>query len=83
MMIDRFLLFMKMFLTGLFKFVVGAVAYLAVVIGVLIVVETIASFKLLMIIWLILLVGATGIALIFIADDFWSRYKRERDYRGL
>lgn len=82
-MIDRFLLFMKMFLTGIFKFAVGAVAYLVIVIGVLTVAEIIASFKILMIIFLAFLVGATGIALLFIADDFWSRYKRERDSRGL
>ena len=82
-MIDRFLLFMKMFLTGIFKFAVGAVAYLVIVIGVLTVAEIIASFKILMIIFLVFLVGATGIALLFIADDFWSRYKRERDSRGL
>ena len=82
-MIDRFLLFMKMFLTGIFKFAVGAVAYLVIVIGVLTVAEIIASFKILMIIFLVFLVGATGIALLFIADDFWSRYKRERDFRGL
>lgn len=30
---NRFLLFMKMFLTGLFKFAVGVVGYLAVMIG--------------------------------------------------
>ena len=82
-MIDRFLLFMKMLLTGIFKFAVGAVVYLAVIIGVLTVAEIIASFKILMIIFLVFLVGATGIALLFIADDFWSRYKRERDSRGL
>ena len=82
-MINRFLLFMKMLLTGIFKFAVGAVAYLAVVIGVLIVAEIIASFKLLMIILLILLISATAFSLFIIADDFWDRYKRERDYRGL
>lgn len=80
---DRFLLFMKMLLTGIFKFAVGAVVYLAVIIGVLIVAEIIASFKILMIIFLVFLVGATGIALLFIADDFWDKYKRERDFRGL
>ena len=82
-MINRFLLFMKMLLTGIFKFAVGAVAYLAVVIGVLIVAEIIASFKLLMIILLILLISATAFSLFITADDFWDRYKRERDYRGL
>ena len=82
-MMDRFLLFMKMLLTGIFKFAVGAVVYLAVIIGVLIVAEIIASFKILMIIFLVFLVGATGIALLFIADDFWDKYKRERDFRGL
>ena len=82
-MIDRFLLFMKMFLTGIFKFAVGAVAYLVIVIGVLIVAEIIASFKILMIIFLVFLVGATGFSLFIIADDFWDKYKRERDYRGL
>lgn len=82
-MINRFLLFMKMFLKGVFKFAVGVVVYLAVIIGVIIVAEIIASFKILMIIFLVFLVGATGIALLFIADDFWSRYKRERDFRGL
>ena len=82
-MMDRFLLFMKMLSTGIFKFAVGAVAYLVIVIGVLTVAEIISSFKILMIIFLVFLVGATGIALLFIADDFWSRYKRERDSRGL
>ena len=82
-MIDRFLLFMKMFLTGIFKFAVGAVVYLAVIIGVMIVAEIIASFKILMIIFLVFLVGATGFSLFIIADDFWDKYKRERDYRGL
>ena len=82
-MIDRFLLFMKMFLTGIFKFAVGAVAYLVIVIGVLTVAEIIASFKILMIIFLVFLVGATGFSLFIIADDFWDKYKRERDYRGL
>ena len=82
-MIDRFLLFMKMLLTGIFKFAVGAVAYLVIIIGVLTVAEIIASFKILMIIFLVFLVGATGFSLFIIADDFWDKYKRERDYRGL
>ena len=82
-MINRFLLFMKMFLTGLFKFAVGTVAYLAVIIGVLIVAEIIARFKILTILLLIILAGVAGLFLFIIGDDFWSRYKRERDYRGL
>ena len=82
-MIDRFLLFMKMFLTGIFKFAVGAVAYLVIVIGVLIVAEIIARVKILNILFLIFLTVVGGIALFFIGDDFWSRYKRERDSRGL
>ena len=82
-MINRFLLFMKMFLTGLFKFAVGAVAYLAVVIGVLIVAEIIAKFKILTIISLIVLAGVVGFVLFILIDDFWDNYKRERDSRGL
>lgn len=82
-MINRFLLFMKMFLAGLFKFAVGVVGYLAVIIGVLIVAEIIARFKILNILFLIFLAVVGGIALFIIGDDFWSRYKRERDSRGL
>ena len=82
-MMDRFLLFMKMLLTGIFKFAVGAVVYLAVIIGVIIVAEIIARFKILTIIFLIFLFVVAGIALFIIADDFWDRYKRERDFRGL
>lgn len=82
-MIDRFLLFMKMFLTGIFKFAVRAVAYLVIVIGVLIIAEIIARFKILTIISLIVLAGVSGFVLFIIADDFWDNYKRERDSRGL
>ena len=82
-MIDRFLLFMKMFLTGIFKFAVGAVAYLFIVIGVLIVAEIIARVKILNILFLIFLAVVLGFSLFIIADDFWDKYKRERDYRGL
>lgn len=82
-MMDRFLLFMKMFLTGIFKFAVGVVAYLAVIIGVLIVAEIIARFKILTIISLIILAGVVGLVLFILADDFWDNYKRERDSRGL
>ena len=82
-MINRFLLFMKMFLTGFFKFAIGVVAYLAFIIGVIIVAEIIAMFKILNIALLIFLTGVAGIALFFIADDFWSSYKRERYSRGL
>lgn len=82
-MINRFLLFMKMFLAGVFKFVLGVVAYLGVIIGVVIVAEIISRFKILSILFLILLVGVVGIVLFIIADDFWDRYKRERDFRGL
>lgn len=82
-MIDRFLLFTKMFLTGVFKFITGTVAYLAVIFGVVIVAELISMFKILNILFLIILFGVAGIALFFIADDFWDNYKRERDSRGL
>ena len=82
-MINRFLLFMKMFLKGVFKFAVGAVVYFAVIIGVLIIAEIIARFKILTIISLIVLAGVSGFVLFIIADDFWDRYKRERDFRGL
>lgn len=82
-MIDRFLLFMKMFLTGIFKFILGVVAYLAVIIGVLIVAEIIGKFKILTIISLIVLAGVVGFVLFILADDFWDKYKRERDFRGL
>ena len=82
-MINRFLLFMKMLLTGIFKFAVGAVAYLAVIIGVLIIAEIIARFKILTIISLIILAGVVGFVLFILVDDFWDNYKRERDSRGL
>ena len=82
-MINRFLLFMKMFLTGIFKFVLGVLAYLGVIIGVVVVAEIITMFKILNILFLIFLAVVAGVALFFIADDFWSRYKRERDSRGL
>ena len=82
-MIDRFLLFMKMFLTGIFKFAVGVVAYLGVIIGVVIVADIIASFKILTIISLIVLAGVVGFVLFILVDDFWDNYKRERDFRGL
>ena len=82
-MMDRFLLFIKMLLTGIFKFAVGAVVYFAVIIGVLIIAEIIARFKILSILFLILLVGVVGFVLFIIADDFWDNYKRERDFRGL
>ena len=82
-MINRFLLFMKMFLTGVFKFAVGAVVYIAVLIGVVVVAELIGRFKILSIIFLIFLIVVAGFLLFIIGDDFWSRYKRERDARGL
>ena len=82
-MINRFLLFMKMFLKGVFEFIVGTVVYLAVIIGVVVVAELIARFKILSIIFLIFLIVVLGFALFIIGDDFWSRYKRERDSRGL
>lgn len=82
-MINRFLLFMKMFLTGLFKFAVGTVVYLAVIIGVIVVVEVITRFKILSILFLIFLTVVGGFLLFILGDDFWSRYKRERDARGL
>ena len=81
-MINRFLLFMKMFLAGLFKFALGVVAYIAVIIGVIVVAEVITMFKILNILFLIFLTAGGGVALFFIADDFWNRYKRERDSRG-
>ena len=82
-MINRFLLFMKMFLTGVFKFIVTGVGYLAVMIGVIVLAEVIGRFKILNILFLIFLAVVAGVALFFIGDDFWSRYKRERDSRGL
>ena len=82
-MINRFLLFMKMFLTGVFKFALRVVAYFTVIIGVVGVAELIGRFKILNILFLIFLTVVGGIALFFIGDDFWSRYKRERDARGL
>ena len=80
---DRFLLFMKMLLTGIFKFAVGAVGYLVFIIGMLIVVEIIVQVKILTIILLIVLAGAVVFALFILADDFWDEYKRERDNRDL
>ena len=82
-MINRFLLFMKMFLAGLFKFIVGTVVYIAVIIGVVVVAELITRFKILSILFLIFLIVVAGLLLFIIGDDFWSRYKRERDSRGL
>ena len=82
-MINRFLLFMKMFLTGLFKFALAVVAYLVVIIGVIVVAEVISMFKILKILFLIFLIVVAGFLLFIIGDDFWSRYKRERDSRGL
>lgn len=89
-MIDRFLLFVKMLLTGVFKFTAGAILYLAFIIGIFIVIEviTIVFFlvlrvKILSILLLIFLSVVIVITLFFIVDDFWSRYKRERDSRGL
>lgn len=82
-MINRFLLFMKMFLAGVFEFIVGAVGYLGVIVGVVVVAEIIGRFKILNILFLIFLVVVAGFALFIIADDFWGRYKRERDSRGL
>ena len=81
--INRFLLFMKMFLAGIFKFIAGVVVYLVAIFGVVVVAEIIGRFKILNILFLIFLFGVAGIALFFIGDDFWSRYKRERDSRGL
>ena len=82
-MINRFLLFMKMFLTGVFQFIVAVAVYLVAIIGVVVVAELIGRFKILNILFLIFLAGVAGVALFFIADDFWDNYKRERDYRGL
>lgn len=82
-MIYRFLLFMRMFLTGLFKFTVREVARLTVVIGVLIMAEIIARVKILSIILLIVLAGVIAFALFLIAGDSWDNYKRERDIRDL
>ena len=82
-MINRFLLFMKMFLTGVFKFAVAVVVYLAVIVGVLIVVDIIGRFKILKILFLIFLIVVAGFLLFIFGDDFWNRYKRERDSRGL
>ena len=82
-MMDKFLLFMKMLLTGIFKFAVGIVGYLVFFIGMLIVVEIIVSVKILTIVLLIVLAGAVVFALFVLADDFWNDYKRERDNRGL
>lgn len=82
-MINRFLLFMKMFLTGIFKFVLGVVVYLIAIFGVVVVAEVIGRFKILNILFLIFLVGVLGFSLFIITDDFWDKYKRERDSRGL
>lgn len=82
-MINRFLLFMKMFLTGVFKFIVAVVVHLVAIVGVVVLAEIIARFKILNILFLIFLTVVGGIALFFIGDDFWNRYKRERDSRGL
>lgn len=82
-MINRFLLFMKMFLAGVFRFIVAIVVYLVAIIGVVVVAEVISMFKILNILFLIFLAVVAGIALFFIGDDFWNRYKRERDSRGL
>ena len=82
-MIDRFLLFMKMFLTGIFKFAVGMVMHIALIFGIVIIVDTIAKVEILKIILLIVLIGVAGFVLFILADDFWDNYKRERDFRGL
>ena len=82
-MINRFLLFMKMLLAGFFKFALGAVGYLAVIIGVVVVAELIARFKILSTLFLIFLTVVVGVALFIVGDDFWDRYKRKRDSRGL
>ena len=82
-MINRFLLFMKMFLTGIFKFIVGTVVFLASIIGVLILAEIIARVKILTIILLIVLAVVIVFALFIIGEEFWDNYKRERDFRGL
>lgn len=83
MMINRFLLFMKMFLTGLFKFIVGVVMHIALIFGIVIIADTIAKVEILKIILLIVLIGVAGLLLFLITNDFWDRYKRERDFRGL
>lgn len=83
MMINRFLLFMKMFLTGLFKLIVGVVMNIALIFGIVIIADTIAKVEILKIILLIVLIGVAGFLLFLIANDFWDRYKRERDFRGL
>lgn len=82
-MIDRFLLFMKMFLTGIFKFIVGVVMHIALIFGIVIIADTIAKVEILKIILLIVLIGVAGLLLFLITNDFWDRYKRERDSRGL
>ena len=82
-MINRFLLFMKMFLTGLFKFIVGVVMHIALIFGIVIIADTIAKVEILKIILLIILVGVAGLLLFLITNDFWDRYKKERDFRGL
>ena len=74
---------MRMFIVGIFKFAVGTVAHLAFIIGILIVAEIIARVKILTIISLIVLAGVIGFVLFIIVDDFWDKYKRERDSRGL
>ena len=82
-MINRFLLFMKMFLTGLFKFVVGVGMHIAFIFGLVIIADTIAKVKILKIILLIVLIGVAGFLLFLITNDFWEKYKKERDFRGL
>ena len=82
-MINRFLLFMKMFLTGVFEFIVGTAVFFVFIIGAVIIAEIIARVKILTIILLIILFGVMAFALFIIADDFWDDYKRERDFRGL
>ena len=82
-MMDRFLLFMKMFLTGIFKFAVGMVMHIALIFGIVIIADTIAKVEILKIILLIVLIGVAGFVLFILADDFWDNYKRERDSRGL
>ena len=74
---------MKMFLTGLFKFIVVAVMHIALIFGVFIIADTIARVEILKILFLIFLIVVLGFLLFIIGDDFWSRYKRERDSRGL
>ena len=74
---------MKMFLTGVFEFIVGTAVFFVFIIGAVIIAEIIARVKILTIILLIILFGVMAFALFIIADDFWDDYKRERDFRGL